>query len=68
MSYQIGDRVTFEWQGKREGEIIEIKAELALVKVETERSTWRIWQHVLRLTRCNLNLKELTNELEREIK
>lgn len=68
MSYKIGDRVSFEFQGKKEGEIIEAKDELVLVKVTVGVAVWRIWQHTLRLTPCSLNLKELTNELEQEIK
>lgn len=68
MSYKIGDRVSFEFQGKKEGEIIEAKNELLLVKVTVGVAVWRIWQHVLRLTPCSLNLKELTNELEQEVK
>jgi hypothetical protein len=72
MNYKIGDRVSFEFQGRKEGEIIEVKNELVLIKVPVGTAVWRIWQHTLRLTRCNLNLKELlnelTDELEQEIK
>lgn len=68
MNYKLGDRVSFEFQGKKEGEIIETKGELVLIKVIVGVSTWRMWQHILRLTPCSLNLKELTNELEQEVK
>lgn len=66
MNYKVGDRVTFEFHGKREGKIIELSGEQVLIHIDQPNSSMKLWQHVLRLTRCPLNLSELTKELEDE--